>query len=50
MLGVKDGAVRARSAGLKPGRYYARGPQEVFENPISGEKTVSSRGAVLGLV
>ena len=50
VLGVKDGVVRARSADLKPGRYYARGPQEVFENPITGEKTVISHGAVLGLV
>lgn len=48
VVAVKDGSVTA--TGVKPGRHFVRGAPQTFENPLTGEVTVLSKGAVRGLV
>jgi hypothetical protein len=48
LASVQDGRVTA--AGVKPGRYFVRGAPQTFENPLTGETTVLSKGSVRGLV
>jgi hypothetical protein len=50
LVSIHEKAVKISGQGLKRGRYYIRGQPEFIENPISGEKTQVSAGAVRGLV
>jgi hypothetical protein len=48
LASVQDGRVTA--TGVKPGRHFVRGAPQTFENPLTGETTVLSKGSVRGLV
>jgi hypothetical protein len=50
VISVQDKTVKVSGKGLKKGRYFIRGQPEFVENPITGEKSQVSAGAVRGLL